>query len=307
MRILTKYYQTGFGLRHPYENECMGTEDISDQIDDTPRMSGNPLVQCSQVKNRDSCPTHPGKDDMSNYMVATADSCRNHFTPGQVDYMQMVIKAYKKTLMKQLLPQCVAAIDDTDNSPDLQPCLDGTVKLSTDGRRFCKTDPDNADVWAWACCPESLNWDSQECWQGTPNFSKPPKGPTAPRSSGVAVTSAPTKKPTDAGAVLTKAPTTAPTNKPTTKSPTNKPTNKPTKAPTIKPTKKPTKAPTNKPTKKPTNAPTNKPTKKPTTKSPTVKTNAPTKKPTKSPTKFPTKAKKKNKKKPTKFPTKRRG
>ena len=31
-------------------------------------MTGNPLVYCNAVKGRDSCPTLPGLDDMSNYM-----------------------------------------------------------------------------------------------------------------------------------------------------------------------------------------------------------------------------------------------
>jgi len=178
---------------------------------------------------------------MSNYMVATADSCRNHFTPGQVNYMQTVIRQYKPTLMKQLLPSCVAAIDSSDYSPDLQPCLAGTVKLSASGRRFCKTDPDDENVWAWACCPESLNWNEQECWQGTPNFNLPREVPEIPRV-GTISTKAPTKAPTDSAATLTRAPTPktrSPTRK--TKSPTKN--NRVTQAPSSSPTRK-TKAPT---------------------------------------------------------------
>jgi len=167
--ILTHEVGHYYGLRHPYEGDCTGSEMSSDQISDTPRQSGNPLATCKAVAGRDSCKNQPGKDDMQTYMVATADTCRNHFTPGQVNYMQATIQKYKPTLMKQLPPACVAAVDSSDSSPDLQPCLDGTVK-TTGGKQWCRTDPDDASVWAWACCPTNLNWDNDACRKGTPNF-----------------------------------------------------------------------------------------------------------------------------------------
>ena len=177
----------------------------------------------------------------------------------------MVIQTYKPTLLKQLLPSCVAAIDSTDYSPDLQPCLDGTLFVTATGAQVCKTDPDNPAVWANACCPTSLNWGNDDaCWQGTPDFTLPtsvlpmPKGVSSP------------------GATLTKSPT---TKAPTTKAPTKAPT---TTTPTRFPT---TKTPT---TKKPTSQA---PSKSPTTPYPTTK--FPTKKPTKHPTKKPTMHKKK--------------
>lgn len=162
--ILTHEVGHTYGLRHPYEGDCLGNETNSDQIDDTPRMSGNPLTTCQAVRNRNSCKQWPGKDDMSNYMVATADDCRNHFTPGQVDYMQNTIQHYKPTLLKNLPPDCIAAIDSTDNSPDLQPCIQGTLQVARNGRQFCLTDPDNSHIWAWTCC-------SLTCFEGTPDFS----------------------------------------------------------------------------------------------------------------------------------------
>jgi len=217
--ILTHEVGHSFGLKHPYEGDCYLDESNSDMIDDTPRMTGNPLKKCGQVSGRDSCP-QPGKDDMSNYMVATNDVCRNHFTPGQVSFMQMVLQAYKPTLMKQLPPSCVAAIDSSDYSPDLQPCLPGTLKTTTDGGRWCKTDPDNAKVWAWACCPQSMDWDQMACFQGQPNFNLPNNELAVPKS-GTGSNSEIT--PTDSGAMLTKKPTPTPTKKPT-KRPTKRPT-----------------------------------------------------------------------------------
>jgi len=189
--IMTHEIGHTFGLMHPYQGDCIGTEMNSDQIADTPRSSQNPLTTCVAVKGLNSCPTLPGLDDISNYMIATADSCRNHFTPGQVAYMQNVITVYKPTLLKQLLPSCVAAIDSTDNSPDLQPCLDGTVQTSASGKLWCKTDPMDSDAWGWACCPTSLNWNQQACWQGTPSFTMPKENIDFPATI-------PTKEPTNA-------------------------------------------------------------------------------------------------------------
>jgi hypothetical protein len=118
---------------------------------------------------------------MSNYMVATEDSCRNHFTSGQVGFMQTVIRNYKPTLLKQLGPSCVAAIDNSDNSPDLQACLEGTLQTAN-GKQWCKTDPDDNNAWAWACCPSGDNWANDACRQGTPNFSAPKSGSSSPRA-----------------------------------------------------------------------------------------------------------------------------
>ena len=177
----------------------------------------------------------------------------------------MVIQTYKPTLLKQLLPSCVAAIDSTDYSPDLQPCLDGTLFVTATGAQVCKTDPDNPAVWANACCPTSLNWGNDDaCWQGTPDFTLPTSVLPMP------------KRVSSPGATSTKSPTTkAPTKAPTTTTPTRFPT---TKTPT---TKKPTsKAPSKSPT-----------TPYPTTKFPTPK--ATTGVLTKGPTKKPTRHKKK--------------
>jgi hypothetical protein len=178
-KILVHEVGHTFGLKHPYEGNCFGNETDSDMIYDTPRMTGNPLVNCENIKGRNSCPKSVGKDDMSNYMVATNDKCRNHFTPGQVLFMQTVLREYKPTLFEQKLPDCVAAINNNDTSPDLAPCLKGTVRRMTHKGRevpevgICNTDPDNARVWAYACCPSGPNWYLDSCRQGTPNFSVP--------------------------------------------------------------------------------------------------------------------------------------
>jgi hypothetical protein len=158
-----------YGLLHPYQGDCSGSEQNSDRISDTPRQTGNPFGTCQSLRGRNSCSRSAGLDDLQNYMVATADSCRSHFTPGQVSYIQSSVARLKPTLMKQLPPDCVAAIDSTDSSPDLQPCLPGTLE-NVQGRKTCRTDKDNASVWAWACCPTSMSWTNDACRQGTPNF-----------------------------------------------------------------------------------------------------------------------------------------
>lgn len=166
-------HETGhiYGARHLYDGGCDQSDASSDQIDDTPRQVGNPLTgSCAALNKLNSCPKLPGKDDSSNYMGATPDACRNHFTPGQVNYMWRTIRAYKPTLMTQPSSNCFAAIDSTDKSPDLQPCLGPAV--ASGGRRMkCATDPTNSAVWAWACCPGSDgSWDGVACARGVPNF-----------------------------------------------------------------------------------------------------------------------------------------
>lgn len=168
-----------YGLKHLYEGDCSGTEKDSDGIFDTPRQTGNPLKPCSTLKRLDSC-RGKTRDDIANYMGATG--CQSHFTPGQVTFMQNVILRFKPTLIKQLMPDPIAAISNQDNSPDLQPCLKGTLKRKTiyiegkNGKKekktvnTCNTDPDNNKIWAIACVPSGSDWYDDECRQGIPNF-----------------------------------------------------------------------------------------------------------------------------------------
>lgn len=197
--ILTHECGHSYGLKHIYEGDCFGTEKDSDGIFDTPRQTGNPLKPCSVLRGLDSCKNNmrsgqnnqnnqnsqnrKSVDDISNYMSATG--CQSHFTPGQVIFMQNVILRFKPTLIKQLLPDPIASITDNDNSPDLQPCLKGTLKKKTmyinigsgkGGKKVrrvvsvCNTDPDNNKIWAIACVPSGPNWYEDECRLGIPDF-----------------------------------------------------------------------------------------------------------------------------------------
>jgi hypothetical protein len=197
-------HETGhtMGLRHLYDGGCDQPDEYTDQVDDTPRQQGNPSADCHTLQGRDSCPNKPGLDDNSNYMGIAYDSCRNHFTPGQVVFMQNTILARKPTLIRQLPPFCVASVDSTDNSPDLAPCLNNVVYVDETSRKWCRTDPDYTQVWAWACCPsdDPVLWGKEDCRLGEPNFStrwpllsQPFGGPT---DSPTQTTSSPTKKPT---------------------------------------------------------------------------------------------------------------
>jgi len=89
-----------YGLNHLYTGGCIGDETASDNIADTPRQMGNPSESCQKAKGTHTCPKLPRVDDISNYMGIYWDSCRSHFTPGQVNYMRWVIKNYKPTLLK---------------------------------------------------------------------------------------------------------------------------------------------------------------------------------------------------------------
>src|SRR5574343_119478 len=158
------------GLRHPYGDNCSGPD--PDAISDTPRMKGNPLTKCSKIRGRNSCPNFRGRDDISNYMLMTNDACKNHFTKGQVQFMRDTIEQYKPTLLKQVPPDCVAGIFSEDNSPDLQPCIVGTVKNNTKSPTglICQTDPRNSAIIGFACCPTNMDWEKDSCRQGTPVF-----------------------------------------------------------------------------------------------------------------------------------------
>lgn len=161
-KILVHEIGHSYGLRHPYDGGCLGPD--VDGIADTPRMSGNPLQQCGAVRNKNTCPNHPGRDDLSNYMVATADSCRNHFTPGQVAAIQKNLEKYKPTLWKQeTLPNCIAAVSSTDSAPDLEPCVSPITV--TKGKKWCLTDRSDSRKWAWACCPTNMTWSVDVCIQ----------------------------------------------------------------------------------------------------------------------------------------------
>ncbi len=160
-----------YGLKHPYEGACDGTEANSDNIADTPRIFDNPLKKCSSMRGLNSCPRHPGRDDLSNYMMMTDDPCKNHFTRGQYDYMHKAIKAFKPILAQGIsLPTCVASITQRDNSPDLAPCIN-VPKKNKKGILVCRTDPNDAKIIAHACCPSGYSsWTLDTCRQGIPVF-----------------------------------------------------------------------------------------------------------------------------------------
>jgi len=180
--------------RHIYTGDCSGTEVSSDMIYDTPRQSGNPSLSCSAGAGTDSCPSLPGLDDIQNYMGVSLfcplfsfksdkeefktqqiyyDSCRTHFTPQQVTFMQNTITALKPTLVKQLVPGCVSSIDSTDDSADLRPCISevftDTAHSST-AKAWCYTDKLDSAVWGWACCPLASGAVNTACRSGVFNM-----------------------------------------------------------------------------------------------------------------------------------------
>jgi hypothetical protein len=95
------------GLFHTFESGCSGS---GDYVDDTPA-EASPATGCPEVKSpiirdlhilpkpnvgfieadveqgRNTCP-QPGSDPVHNHMDYTNDSCRNHFTNGQISRMQ---------------------------------------------------------------------------------------------------------------------------------------------------------------------------------------------------------------------------
>jgi len=75
-------------LYHTFQGGCNG----GDGIDDTPAVS-QPNFGCPT--GRDSCPSSPGLDMITNYMDYTQDSCMDKFTPDQSKRMRDAWNIYR--------------------------------------------------------------------------------------------------------------------------------------------------------------------------------------------------------------------
>lgn len=86
------------GLLHTFER--VGFCDArGDYVADTPASSraARPTEACDFVL--DTCPDLPGVDDHNNFMNYAADQCMSHFTPGQVQRMQMAVSRYRRRFL----------------------------------------------------------------------------------------------------------------------------------------------------------------------------------------------------------------
>jgi hypothetical protein len=70
---------------------------ISDRVHDTPVHIRNPTYPACTVL--DTCPQYPGVDPVSNYMNAEPDICTGEFTPGQVERMERMVRAFRPYLI----------------------------------------------------------------------------------------------------------------------------------------------------------------------------------------------------------------
>jgi hypothetical protein len=98
------------GLLHTYEPwpgegraECTTKcAQISDHVHDTPVHIRNPTFPACLVL--DTCP-YPGRDPVANYMNAEPDVCSNEFTPGQVERMERMVRAFRPYFIVSAPPQ----------------------------------------------------------------------------------------------------------------------------------------------------------------------------------------------------------
>ncbi len=97
--VLTHELGHFYGLLHPYTNGCTTGLGIDGDGLGTPRMKKNLYGPCKNYKGLDSCPNLRGRDDVTNYMLATDDSCRDHFTENQIRFMHFNIIKYRSNLL----------------------------------------------------------------------------------------------------------------------------------------------------------------------------------------------------------------
>lgn len=82
-----------FGLFHTFQGGCNGGDDVAD----TPAEAEPNFDGCDPM--RDTCPSVPGFDPVTNFMDYSVDACLNEFTPGQIARMQAQVAAFKPTLL----------------------------------------------------------------------------------------------------------------------------------------------------------------------------------------------------------------
>ena len=82
------------GLWHTFQGSCAD----GDEVADTPAQISPPQFKCSAV---DSCPDQPGFDDVHNFMsYAPREECFEHFTPLQMERMQLLTEMFRPGLGK---------------------------------------------------------------------------------------------------------------------------------------------------------------------------------------------------------------
>jgi hypothetical protein len=74
---------------------------ISDRVRDTPVHYPREGSLCAQ---HDTCPQYPGLDPVANYMNTEPDVCAREFTPGQLERMERMVRAYRPHLIVAAAP-----------------------------------------------------------------------------------------------------------------------------------------------------------------------------------------------------------
>jgi hypothetical protein len=86
-------------LLHTFEEaagDCGGRCALTtDFVRDTPAhrwLGGDETGRCIP---RDTCPEIPGLDPITNYMNLEPDLCASEFTPGQIERMERMVRAFR--------------------------------------------------------------------------------------------------------------------------------------------------------------------------------------------------------------------
>jgi pregnancy-associated plasma protein-A len=91
-RTLTHEIGHYLGLFHTFQGGCV---EPGDMVDDTPA-EATPNYECPEGRN--TCPA-PGDDPIHNYMDYSTDACYSEFTSGQDARMDMIVPAYRPSLL----------------------------------------------------------------------------------------------------------------------------------------------------------------------------------------------------------------
>ncbi|KAJ3120274.1 hypothetical protein HK098_004708 [Nowakowskiella sp. JEL0407] len=141
------------GLYHTWGDDTSTSCSKTDDVADTPNVSISPSSCKGDV---DSCPKNRGFDEVENYMLDIDESCRYHFTPGQIRLMHWSWDVYRDnaTIVKQSSNSNGWDYFNDFSFVDSKISATPSVSSESNCRDTCFNDP--------TC--KGYTWDSNSCY-----------------------------------------------------------------------------------------------------------------------------------------------